>query len=471
MRRCLDFGFEPAQMQQEHARVMRWAEAVIAEGLSLCFAQGETKAEQELSRTSEVLRGIGQFLVSHYMVREIESMLRRASRTTFVLKGKVNVTFSLFQGRKYVASVSNGQEQQLGNSSELFLLDPGETAHVVHIAENHLGVVNLVVADLDHVFQAEQVAGTWWRAIYIPCGRCLIMATNDIAWPFPTHHIAIRWVGEPRSYPARMAPVILKGSCIGISAYCEHTTMAIHTHDIDEKSLAPYSPTGDDAAWIYTPLDDNETITEIWWGSIGGNGDTIGLRTSKDREVFLDFVGAIPDLDWELASTPSMNNYRFYYDSMSSMGIGGLAFKDPSPVTQGVQPFDPTTIVPPMPDFRYCVEPFFFPSANLQGLSEITVCQIPNKRGISGLLLTYTNRHKEALGEVRLNCLEPPIDVSKQGRVWLCFEYDPTGIIDEHPRLVETSFSRIEPIIRDGTDPAIAGINCLEVLFTDELHW
>ncbi|KAF5703001.1 hypothetical protein FMUND_13222 [Fusarium mundagurra] len=385
IQRSLDFGFEPAQKQQDHARVTRWAEAMIAEGLSLCFAQGETKAEQELSRTSEDLRGIGQYLVSHYVVREIESMLRRASRTGFVLKGKVKVTFSLFQGRKYVASVLNGQEQQPGNSPALFVLDPGETAHAIHIAENHLGVVDLVVADLGHAFQAEQVAGICWRAIYIPCGRCLIMATND-----------------------------------------------------------------------------------IWWGSIGGNGDAMGLRTSKGREVFLGFVGAIPDLDWELASTPAMNDYRFYYDSMSSMGIGGLAFEDPSPVTQGVQPFDPTTVVPPMPDFRYCVEPFFLSSANLQGLSKITVCRIPDKRGVSGVLLTFTNGHKEALGEVRLSCLEPPIDVYKQDRIWLRFEYDPTGIIDEHPRLVEISFSRIEPIIRDGTDLAIAGINCLEVLFTDD---
>ncbi|KAJ4285807.1 hypothetical protein BFJ63_vAg4733 [Fusarium oxysporum f. sp. narcissi] len=247
--------------------------------------------------------------------------------------------------------------------------------------------------------------------------------------------------------------------------------MAIHSHDIDEKSLALYSRTGGDAAWFHTPFDDNEAITEIWWGSIGGNGDAMGLRTSKGREVCLGFVGAIPDLDWELASTPAMDNYRIYYDSMSSMGIGGLAFEDPSPVAQGFQPFDPTTIVPPMPDFRYCVEPFFFSSANLHNLSKITVCQIPDKRGVSGLLLTYKNGHKEALGEVRLNCLEPPIDVGKQDRVWLRFEYDPTGIIDEHPRLVEISFSPIEPIMRDGTDPAVVGINCLEVLFTDELHW
>ncbi|KAK2478370.1 hypothetical protein H9L39_10858, partial [Fusarium oxysporum f. sp. albedinis] len=271
LQRVLLFGFEPPKMKQEHARITRWAEAMIADGLSLCFAQGETMAEQKLSRTSEVLRSIGRYLVSHY------------------------------------------------------------------------------------------IDGT------------------------------IRWVGEPRSYPARMAPVILKESSIGISTYWEHTTMAIHSHDIDEKSLALYSRTGGDAAWFHTPFDDNEAITEIWWGSIGGN---------------------------------AMDNHRIYYDSMSSMGIGGLAFEDPSPVAQGFQPFDPTTIVPPMPDFRYCVEPFFFSSANLHNLSKITVCQIPDKR-----------------------------------------------IIDEHPRLVEISFSPIEPIMRDGTDPAVVGINCLEVLFADELHW
>ncbi|KAI1050613.1 hypothetical protein LB506_001211 [Fusarium annulatum] len=150
MQRIHQFNFEPPARQEEHARVTRWAEAMIAEGLSLCFAQGETKAEQELSRTSEVLRGIGQYLVSHYIVRENESMLRRVSRTTFGLKGKVNVTFSLFQGRKYVASVSSGQEQQPGKSSELFALDPGETAHVVHIAENHLGVVEMLTKLLEY---------------------------------------------------------------------------------------------------------------------------------------------------------------------------------------------------------------------------------------------------------------------------------------------------------------------------------
>ncbi|KAG9500378.1 hypothetical protein J7337_008855 [Fusarium musae] len=365
MKRIHQFNFEPPARQEEHARVTRWAEAMIAEGLSLCFAQGETKAEQELSRTSEVLRGLGQYLVSHDVVREIESVLRRASRTTFVLKGKVKVTFSLFQGRKSVASVSKGQEQQPGNSSALFVLDPGETAHAVHIAENHIGVIDLVVADLGHALQAEQIAGIWWRAIYTLCGRCSIMTTND-------------------------------------------------------------------------------------------------LQTSKGRKVFLGF---------ELVSTPAINNYRFCYDSMSYIGIGGLAFEDPSPIAQGVQPFNPSTIMPPMPDFRYYVKPFFFSSANLQDLSKIEVCQIPYKRGISGLLLTYTNGHKEALGKVRLNCLESPIGISKQDRNWLRFEYNPTGIIDKHPRLIKISFSRIKPIIRNRTDPATAGLNCLEVLFTDELHW
>ncbi|EWG39822.1 hypothetical protein FVEG_02515 [Fusarium verticillioides 7600] len=484
MKRIHQFNFEPPARQEEHARVTRWAEAMIAEGLSLCFAQGETKAEQELSRTSEVLRGLGQYLVSHDVVREIESVLRRASLTTFVLKGKVKVTFSLSQGRKSVASVSKGQEQQPGNSSALFILDPGETAHAVHIAENHIGVIDLVVADLGHALQAEQIAGIWWRAIYTLCGRCSIMATND--------GIKLRSlspVSPCTSFLYIVAATLLSSNCMAlpnpphrnplggraklISSADDtcHLEKVLQRHGIDDMPLAPYSQTVDDAAWIYTLLDDNETSIEIWWGSIGDNGDTMGLRTSKGREVFLGFVGAIPDLDWELVSTPAMNNYRFCYDSMSYMGIGGLAFEDPSPIAQGVQPLDPTTIVPPMPDFRYCVEPFFFSSANLQDLSKIKVCQIPYERGISGLLLTYINGHKEALGEVRLNCLESPIGVGKQDRNWLRFEYDPTGIIDEHPRLVEISFSRIKPIIRDGTDPATAGLNCLEVLFTDELHW
>jgi len=77
-----------------------------------------------------------------------------------------------------------------------------------------------------------------------------------------------------------MAPVILKESSIGISTYWEHTTMAIHSHDIDEKSLALYSRTGGDAACIHTPFDDNEAITKIWWGSIGGNGDAMGVSIS-----------------------------------------------------------------------------------------------------------------------------------------------------------------------------------------------
>lgn len=77
-----------------------------------------------------------------------------------------------------------------------------------------------------------------------------------------------------------MAPVILKGSCSGISTYWEHTILAIHSHDIDEKSPASYSRTGDDAVWIYTPLDDNETITEIWWGFIDANGDAMGVSIS-----------------------------------------------------------------------------------------------------------------------------------------------------------------------------------------------
>lgn len=72
----------------------------------------------------------------------------------------------------------------------------------------------------------------------------------------------------------------LEKPCSGISTYWEHTTMVIHSHDNDDMLLAPYSRTVDDAAWIYTLIDDNETSTEIWWGGIGDNGDTMGVSIS-----------------------------------------------------------------------------------------------------------------------------------------------------------------------------------------------
>ncbi|KAF5540126.1 hypothetical protein FNAPI_10584 [Fusarium napiforme] len=78
----------------------------------------------------------------------------------------------------------------------------------------------------------------------------------------------LEYGGEPYTWDVEDARSwqLMMGSNFGA---CLH-------HDIDDKSLAPYSQTVDDAAWIYNPLDDNETITEIWWGSIGGNGDTMG---------------------------------------------------------------------------------------------------------------------------------------------------------------------------------------------------
>ncbi|KAF4337000.1 hypothetical protein FBEOM_9118 [Fusarium beomiforme] len=319
--------------------LVRWAQGEVSDALSVDFACQGTKVKEKVSGTSEVLRSIGQHLVSDYIVRKTESLLRMTFVHTFVLKGQVKVTFTWFQGWRYVASVSNGQEQP-DSSSELYALGLGHPAQVVYFAENHLRVSKMVVTSVDHALKVEEVSGVWWRAVHIPCGSCSIMATNDgvklrglppanscafcgasrehryhqVAWPFQTHHMTIRWVGEPRSYLARMTPAVLSQSNLGIQ-----------------------------------------------------------LRTNRGREVFVGIVGAIQDLDWELACTPDTENYRFFYDGMSSMGVGGLAFGDPRPPTEDIQAFDPSTTVPPMPDFRYCVEPFFYFSANMKHLAEITV--------------------------------------------------------------------------------------------------
>ncbi|KAF5649956.1 uncharacterized protein FTJAE_755 [Fusarium tjaetaba] len=96
--------------------------------------------------------------------------------------------------------------------------------------------------------------------------------------------------------------------------------MVIHSHDNDDKSLAPYSQTVDDAAWIYTPLDGNETIAEIWWGSIGSNGDAMGDLFFQYRSGTLFKETSIKSIfKWELEEHLSLG----YLQTRYHYGYGG----------------------------------------------------------------------------------------------------------------------------------------------------
>jgi hypothetical protein len=165
-----------------------------------------------------------------------------------------------------------------------------------------------------------------------------------------------------------------------------------------------------------------------------------------------------------------------YYGSDAPVGVGAIAFRSPSPLGPLSQ-FDPFATIPPVPDFRYCVEDFFGGSVDLAGVVEVSFCRLEHKPEIiSGMLFRFAGGRREALGEVRLSGLQEPMLLGGEGRelMYLEFGYDPTGVVPEHPNLLDAQFNSFEEAPEDSNPanhPDIVGHRFLEVSWEGTLEW
>ncbi|KAJ3542132.1 hypothetical protein NM208_g4267 [Fusarium decemcellulare] len=349
--------------------------------------------------------------------------------------------------------------------------------NVVYIAENYLGVVKIVFADSSTWLEVGQVAGIWWKAIFIPCGNCPVVAQTDgiklrallpqqscdncleieeqhdnfngTAFPTPIHPQRLRWVRGPGPIPQRMSSFICNGQAsVGISTYSN-------------------------AAWVFTPLDEGELIAEIWWATeVLGTDTALGFRTNKGREVFMGYPARLEheEWTWRLVDQPRREEHQIFYESSSLDNIKSIAFDSREVTMDGINNFDPVRAINRLPDFLHCQDDFFYTSASLNSVVQVTACRAPDTSAITGMMLQYDNGHKEGLGEVRLDCLDTPIQVGGEGRekLWLRFQYDPSGIVDEHPRLVEMQFFPLGAVSDTET---VAWYTCLELSWEGQLEW
>ncbi|KAF5562003.1 hypothetical protein FPHYL_5871 [Fusarium phyllophilum] len=92
------------------------------------------------------------------------------------------------------------------------------------------------------------------------------------------------------------------------------------------------------------------------------------------------------------------------------------------------------------------------------------------------MLLRFAGGRREALGEVRLSGLQQPMLLGGEGRevMYLEFGYDPTGIVPEHPNLLDARFTRFDEPSEDlnpENHPDVAGRGFLEVSWEGVLEW
>lgn len=123
--------------------------------------------------------------------------------------------------------------------------------------------------------------------------------------------------------------------------------------------------------------------------------------------------------------------------------IMALAFNSDSPAP----PESPLPI--PMPSEGSApskIEDYLYSDHALTGLVRVTPCRFSDKPGYSGMLLHFSNGHRESAGQVRLDCLCPSIELDSSTSLFLGFDRRH----DSHPYVTTITTTPYEPESRFG---------------------
>lgn len=152
--------------------------------------------------------------------------------------------------------------------------------------------------------------------------------------------------------------------------------------------------------------------TNLLFSSCEAHDKANKFKTNKGRTFIAGayLKQSLPPKPFELVERLGQETGRMFYEDTSN-GIGALAFARSKAEWESLPPF-----LCPQPTHNrvfVATEDFFFSSHRLEGLAEIIPCVIKNGAGIAGMLLRFSNGHRESVGQVRLDSLGPSTIVNK----------------------------------------------------------
>ncbi|KJZ80055.1 hypothetical protein HIM_00769 [Hirsutella minnesotensis 3608] len=358
-------------------------------------------------------------------------MWRPPQRSLVALDRKLWCKYIVFEGRRYVSSLSNVGSQK---HPELLFSPASQTADHLHIAEDHLGIVELTFCGLDGGPVHRETPDIWWRNVPlsevqsnmecisdgIKLRRLEVAGLTSIAWSIPQHrHVRLEYFGDqPQKSPDRMVAF----SCnhpenVGYSVLWDGKMKLIHAHQ-DEGDISIYETRASSrAVWLYMPVAFDAIITHIYQGHGRLDRDkALGIRTNKDRYFLAGVYLKNLPRQWVLTDQPSQEPSRIFYESSAS-GINTLAFQNQFRPISGQSFRVPNLSTNPL----LLQEDYFYTSSRLAGLTSITPCKRQGSEAILGLLLSFTDGHKNVVGQVRFDSLAQPIEVYEGLTVFLGF--------------------------------------------------
>ncbi|VTT72053.1 unnamed protein product [Fusarium fujikuroi] len=221
---------------------------------------------------------------------------------------------------------------------------------------------------------------------------------------------------------------------IGYSFYgWDNTIMKIIPHKAGEKHPYDFGSTSQYVySWVYFPIDSDERISEAWIRRYGVKLDsdspnpaaTLILRTSKGRLLTLgpqlkyqQPVGYKTHAKYDLVGTfPQDSPCRMYFANWETSG-SWMRFEGASTFAKLKLRGCRNRRLGLLPD--KCK--YQYSSAELEGVRTVTPCRSwRHLDGILGLLLTYEDGRKRCVGEVRLDHLLAPIEVTSD-TMWIVY--------------------------------------------------
>ncbi|KAH6880807.1 hypothetical protein B0T10DRAFT_143411 [Thelonectria olida] len=364
-------------------------------------------------------------------------------------------TYVEIDGIKYVSALTSQRHSALSANAQL-LPSSTEPVQRIHICEDHLGIRKLVFSATDEYPVADPIPGVWWKTMPVPTRRsglvtrlrldtdgmkgCTVTfiqgnhrqsSARPTSWPVPKMPQNLRWHQPYEDHqlnpPAKMTSFrFSQNNMTGFSACGFPQTMGIYAHTPDN-DVEFYEARPSFSVWLYTPLDADEFISEIWARRNSNSTllSNLAVKTNKGRVCYMGhhvpylFVEGVSI--WQLMDTSDGGHGQFYFDGPSS-GFRRIAFGGDPPLQPGVGPSIPQPISEPPPGDRLLD---FYSSAPLKDVTELMPCrmEVRGAMHITGILLRYSNGHLERLGHVRPPCLEQPLVVGDHSGFSLGFSH------------------------------------------------
>ncbi|KAK2036466.1 hypothetical protein LZ31DRAFT_561119 [Colletotrichum somersetense] len=343
-----------------------------------------------------------------------------------------------FEGINYLSSLSNSADKY--HAELIFKPDPKRSVEIIYVAENHLGVEQMIFCTCSDRPEINKSQDLWWRMVHVETSTRLVVQRDSLKirsvafeekqttspltlWATPPLK-PVRYVQLEHSPQAtRMSSLLLNKPCVvGYAFYWYLRIKSMHAVTCEEDFSFYHG--NNNGIWMYLPLHEGEKIAEVWrLGETKWNMALI-FKTTRGRTVIVGPpLGMLSTTPPSLLALPCQQTSSHLFFEASRIGVRNIAFDSPEPK----KPLDYTITLPKPSNIPG--SDYFYSTATLGGVNEITPCQarINGQTKVIGLLLRYSDGYRACLGQIRLDCLSTSLQVGSNWSMWLVFSKDEHG--------------------------------------------